>query len=39
VAVRVDRSFESSWELLKYGLFKGLTQEEAGAKLGEWCRR
>jgi hypothetical protein len=30
---------ESSWELLRFGLFKGLTQEEATAKLGEWCRR
>jgi hypothetical protein len=36
-AVRVDRSFESSWELLRYGLFNGLTHEEAEAKLGAWC--
>jgi hypothetical protein len=39
VAVRVDRCFESSWELLRYGLFKDMTHEEAGAKLGAWCRR
>ena len=38
-AVRIDRCFESSWELLRFGLFKGLTHEEASAKLGAWCRR
>jgi hypothetical protein len=26
IAVRVDRCFESSWELLRYGLFKDLNQ-------------
>lgn len=29
-AVRVDRCFESSWELLRYGLFKDLTYEVSG---------
>jgi hypothetical protein len=38
-AVRVDRCFKSSWELLRFGLFKGLTHEEASAKLGAWVHR
>ena len=38
-AVRVDRCFESSWDLLRHGLFRDLTYEEARAKLGAWCRR
>jgi hypothetical protein len=41
-AVRVDRSFEPSWDLLRFGLFKGLTPEEAalssahGAAVAHW---
>jgi hypothetical protein len=38
-AVRVGRCFESSWQLLKHRVFKGLTDEAAWASLDAWCRR
>jgi hypothetical protein len=38
-AVRVDRCFESPWELFRFDLFNGLTLEEASGELEAWCRR
>jgi hypothetical protein len=37
--VHSGQHYECAWDLFRYGQFKGLSDEEAGAQLGAWARR
>jgi hypothetical protein len=37
--VRTSRHYEGTWQIFRFGQFKGLTDEEATLALAAWARR
>jgi hypothetical protein len=37
--VRASRHYEGTWQIFRFGQFKGLTDEEATLALAAWARR